>query len=213
MTNQDIKKILEETNAVVTDDHFVYASKMHGHTYVNKDAAFAHPVQIEKIGRAMAEKFVDENIEVVIGPVVGGALLAQWTAWHLTKLCGREVLAVFADKGEKDADGDTFVIKRGYDALIKGKRTLLVEDVLTTGGSVRKVVAIARQHEAIIAGVCALCNRGGVTSTDIGDVPRLESLVSVTLETFEADHCPLCKAGKPVNIKLGKGKDFLASLK
>ncbi|MBI4239762.1 phosphoribosyltransferase, partial [Candidatus Uhrbacteria bacterium] len=210
MTEQEIKSILVKTNAVITNDHFVYTSGKHGSTYINKDAVFAYAREMEKLGMAIAEKFSNAHIDVILGPVVGGAILAQWTASALSNKGGQEVLAVYADKGEKDGDGtDTFMIKRGYDTLIKDKRVLIVEDILTTGGSVRKVVAVAREEGADIIGVCALCNRGGVTPHDIGDVPRLEALISVVFEIFDASDCPLCKEERPVNTQFGKGKLFV----
>lgn len=103
-----------------------------------------------------------------------------------------------------------YVIKRGYDKLIAGKKVLVVEDILTTGGSVKKTVEAVRAIGGEVAGVAALCNRGGVTAEDIGDVPELFSLVNITLESWEASECPLCAQGVPINTSVGKGKEFLS---
>jgi orotate phosphoribosyltransferase len=115
------------------------------------------------------------------------------------------VLGVYADK-----DGDAFVVKRGYDKLVKGKRVLVVEDVLTTGGSVRKVVEATCVAGGEVIGVAALVNRGNVKTTDIGNVPALAALVSISLDAWDENDCPMCKGGTPVNTDVGKGREFLA---
>jgi orotate phosphoribosyltransferase len=114
-------------------------------------------------------------------------------------------LAVYAEK-----DGDQFVIKRGYEKLIPGKNVLIVEDILTTGGSAKKVFEAVRALGGNVVGLGAICNRGGVTEGDIGLLPELYSLTSVNLDSWEANECPLCASDVPVNITIGKGKEFLA---
>jgi orotate phosphoribosyltransferase len=95
--------------------------------------------EMSKLCKGIAEMVLDKNIEAVVGPATGGIILSQWVAYHLSELSGKEVFGTYADK-----DGDGFVIKRGYDEVIKGKNTLVVEDLTTTGGSIKKVVEAAR---------------------------------------------------------------------
>ena len=95
---------------------------------------------------------------------------------------------------------------RGYDELIRGKRVLVLEDILTTGNSVKKVIEVARQIPCDIVGVAALCNRGGITSAQIGNVPELFSLLELSLETWEPKDCPMCQQKIPINTSVGKGK-------
>ncbi len=104
---------------------------------------------------------------------------------------------------------DKFVIKRGYDKLITGKNVLVVEDVLTTGGSVRKVIEATRAIGGNVIGVGALWNRGGITSQNVANVPKLISLVNRKLDEWDEKDCPLCKQGVPININVGKGREFL----
>lgn len=155
----------------------------------------------------MAEQFADDNVHVVIAPAIGGVILSQWTAHHLSEMNGREVLAVYA---EKSASGDTFVIKRGYDKLIPGKNVLVVEDVLTTGGSAKQVIEATRVIGGNVVGLGVLCNRGAVTTQDVADVPKMTALVNVTLDAWDEASCPLCKQNVPVNTDVGKGREFLA---
>jgi len=107
-------------------------------------------------------------------------------------------------------DTGKFVIKRGYDKLVAGKKVLIVEDVLTTGGSVKKVVEAVRAIGGEVVAVAALCNRGKVTSQMIGDVPELFSLINLDLQMYDETDCPLCQNNIPVNTNVGKGKEFLA---
>jgi orotate phosphoribosyltransferase len=154
----------------------------------------------------MAERFKDANVEAVIGPAIGAAILAQWVAFHLSELTGREIPAVFA---EKDGQGG-FIIKRGYDQVIKGKRTLVVEDLTTTGGSIAKVVVAASAAGADIVGAIALVNRGDVTKEGVGNPPVFDQLLNLDLESWEESACELCQAGIPVNTDIGHGREFIA---
>lgn len=199
--------MLASVSAVVTDSHFVYKSGKHGSAYVNKDAVYPYTSKIARLSLAMAEEFRRDSVEVVIGPVVGGVVLSQWIAHHLTIMTGSEVLSVYAEKsGEYN---EHFVIKRGYDKLIRGKRVLVVEDIINTGGSVKKVVEAVIKTGGKVVGVAALCNRGGVTAEGIG-IPKLFSLLDIPLEAYPEEECPLCEAGVPINTDLGHGREFLA---
>lgn len=205
--SEQILETLQKVGAVIKDSHLVYTSGKHGNAYVNKDALYPHTQVTSTLCWSMAEPFQDDAVDVVLAPAVGGVILSQWIAHHMTELNQREVLGVYA---EKDTESDGFVIKRGYDDLIRGKRVLVVEDILTTGGSVKKVVEAVRKHQGNIVGVSALCNRGGITAKDLGDVPKLHSLISVQLESWEEKDCPLCRQQVPINTQVGKGKEYLA---
>ena len=199
--------MLEAVGAILTNDHFVYASGKHGSAYVNKDAVYPHTAETSRLCRAIAERFVDDNVQVVIAPAIGGVILSQWTAHHLSEMNGHEVFGVYAEKSE---GGDAFVIKRGYDKLIAGKNVLVVEDVLTTGGSAKKVVEATRAIGGNVVGLGVLCNRGGITPQDVADVLKMTALVNVKLDAWDEATCPLCEQNVPVNTDVGKGREFLA---
>ena len=93
------------------------------------------------------------------------------------------------------------------------KKVLVVEDVLTTGGSVKKVVEAVRALEGQVIGVGALCNSGNITANDLGNVPELLALVKISLESWEEKDCPLCQRQVPINTVLGKGQEFLVRQK
>lgn len=206
--NEEARQILESCQALVTGGHFVYKSGQHGDAYVNKDAVYLHPVEISRLCCLMAYMFVDKGVNAVIGPVQGGIILSQWVASHLAALDTPDVLSVFADRSE---DGQGFIIKRGYDKVLAGKRVLVVEDILTTGGSAKAVVEAVRAVGGEVVGVGAICNRGQVTVAQLGNVPALSALVEFNLTTYDFSECPLCRANVPVRTDLGKGREFLAA--
>jgi len=203
-----VLKILRDVDAMVIG-HFVLASLLHAKVYINKDAIYLHPKKISLLCRYIAKNFVKDKVDAVVSPATGGIVLSQWTAYHLSRLTRREVLAVYA---EKDGKGG-FVLKRGYDKVIKGKRVLVVEDILTTGGSVKKVIELVRSHGGIVVGLGALCNRGKVTPADVADPTEFFALVDIDVETWPEVKCPLCARSVPINTDLGKGKEYLASKK
>ncbi len=201
-----VKEILEQTTAIVTSSHIVYTSGRHGESYINKDAVYPHTQETSELCQMIAENFADQDVQVVVGPALGGIILSQWTAFHLSRITDKEVLGVYA---EKQADG-TLALTRGYANLVAKKRILVVEDVLTTGGSVKKVLEALKSLDAYVIGVGALCNRGGVTPEQIG-ATRLDTLINVVMKDWAASECPLCDSGVPINTTVGKGKEFLAA--
>jgi orotate phosphoribosyltransferase len=204
MTEAEVLDTLERVGAFRAG-HFVFISGRHGDKYINKDALFPFTKETSQLCRAMAERFKDDGIEVVIGPAVGAAILSQWVASHLSEMTGHNVSAVYADK---NGDGG-YIVKRGYDRVLDGKKTLVVEDLMTTGGSVKKVIDAARAAGADIAGVMVMCNRGGVQSEAVGNPPRFEALLNVHLDSWEEAECALCAHGIPINTEVGHGREFL----
>ena len=204
MSSDEVLKVLGEVNAVIVGSHIVYTSGKHGSAYVNKDAVYPHTRETSRLCAAIAANFARSKVDVVIGPAVGGCILATRVAEHLSGFNDWEVLALYADK-----EGEGFVVKRGYDKLMQGKNVLVVEDVLTTGGSAKKVVEAAKALGGNVVGLGVLCNRGGITAEDVG-APRLSALVDIKLDAYDEADCPLCKAVVPINTDGGKGREFLA---
>ena len=206
MTESEALDVLERVGAF-RSGHFVFTHGRHSDKYINKDAIYPFTKETSLLCRAMAEIFKDDGIEVVIGPAIGAAILSQWVGHHLSELTGRDVASVYADK---DGQGG-FIVKRGYDRVIARKKTLVVEDLMTTGGSVKKVIEAARHAGADIFGVTAICNRGGVQASDIGNPKKFKPLLDVHLDPWEANDCPLCARNIPVATDIGHGKEFLVT--
>lgn len=200
-------QILRDTGAVLTGDHFLYKSGRHGDVYINKDAVYPHTEETRELASMWAENFKDSGIEVVVGPALGGIILSHDTASSLTQITGREIHGVYAEKKVDEKGKEYFAFTRGYDQLVAGKKVLVVEDVLTTGASVKSVVDLVRETGGEVLAVGAIANRGGVTPEDIG-VERLDALVDLNLPTYAPDDCPMCANGTPINRNLGHGKNL-----
>ena len=118
--------ILQRLGAVLTNDHFVYTSGKHGEVYINKDALYPHTRETSQVGRMLAELILANSLqpEVVVGPALGGIILSQWTAYHLSELLGKEVLSVYTEKDDQKNQ----VFTRNYDQLVAGKKVVVVEE-------------------------------------------------------------------------------------
>ncbi|MCE9586579.1 phosphoribosyltransferase [Candidatus Uhrbacteria bacterium] len=212
MTAEENPETILRQNGVILDGHFVLKAGHHSGKYINKDEVYTDAKAVASLCIDLALPFRDDKhapeelVETVIGPAIGGVVLSHCAA-HFLALDGRRIRSVFADKGE-DGDG-RFVIKRGYDRYITDRRVLVVEDIITTGSSVRGTIEAVRGFGGTVIGVSALCNRGRVTAGSLG-VPKLVQLVTMDLETWAADRCPLCDAGMHINVELGHGAAYVA---
>ncbi len=209
MTEEDVLNIFRKTGGYITGSHIVYTSGKHGEVYLNKDAIYPHTEEISEICLSIAEKFKDKDIAVVAAPALGGIILSQWTAYHLSRLTKCDVLGVYT---EKTPDKNQ-IFTRGYDKLVKGRKVLVVEDITTTGGSVKKVIDSVRNAGGDVTSVCVLVNRdpGNINSTTIG--APFYPLAEVKVQAWDEKDCPLCKKGVPINTTVGKGREYLAKRK
>jgi len=208
MNNEATMQILTKVGAVITNSHIVYTSERHGNTYINKDALYLHTQDTSQLCKVMAAQYNADQIDVVIGPIIGGVVLSQWVTHHLNnERSSGETLSIYAEK-EGEGEDKKLVIKRGYDAYIPGKNVVIVEDILTTGGSARKVIEIVKALGGNVIALSAICNRGGIKPADVCNVP-IHALTSISLDSWSEQDCPLCKEKVPINTSIGKGKIFL----
>ena len=208
MSEQHVLDTLARLGALITNSHVVYTSGRHGSSYVNKDALYPHTTETAAACALIAQHFANAGVEVVAGPTVGGVIMAQWVAHQLPPLAtGERPLAVYAEEQPGESAGAR-EFRRGYDALLPGKKVLVVEDILTTGGSARKVIAAVRAGGGEVVGLGALCNRGGITASDLA-ITELFALTALSLESYDPADCPLCRAGVPINTRVGKGAHFI----
>ena len=191
MSEKEVEDLLIETSAIM-EGHFLLTSGLHSPRYVEKFNVLQKPVYTEKLCRAMAEKFKDANIETVVGPVTGGILLAHETG----KALGTR--AIFTER-----ENGKMTFRRGF-TLHEGERVLIVEDIVTTGGSIREVIDVVKEHGGIPVAVSMLVDRSGGKAT-FGDVPRT-ALLHMDVQTYKPEECPLCKAGIPMTKRGRTGK-------
>lgn len=208
-SNKEVLDILEKTKAVMKDSHFVYVSGKHAPVYVNKDFVYPHTAYISRIAEIIAEKYKNSGVEIVVGPSIGGIILSQWTAHHLSRLKGKEVLSIYT---EKQPDKDQ-IFTRGYGTYVRGRNVLVVEDVVTTGGSVKKVINSVQKESGRVVAACAIVNKdpANINPSFIG--APFDYLTIVGMDVWDEKDCPLCKEGVPVNTEIGHGKKFLEQQK
>ena len=191
MTEKEVEDLLIETSAIM-EGHFLLTSGLHSPRYVEKFNVLQKPVYTEKLCRAMAEKFKDANIETVVGPVTGGILLAHETG----KALGTR--AIFTER-----ENGKMTFRRGF-TLHEVERVLIVEDIVTTGGSIHEVIDVVKEHGGIPVAVSMLVDRSGGKAT-FGDVPST-ALLHMDVQTYKPEECPLCKAGIPMTKRGRTGK-------
>jgi orotate phosphoribosyltransferase len=178
-----------ETGAYLTG-HFKLSSGRHSDVYLEKFAVLQHPEYLTRLSAALAARFAGTGVETVAGPLTGGAILAYDVARYL----GARFLFPERIAGE-------MTWRRGF-ALREGEKVLVVEDVVTTGGSVGEVLALLRHDRAEVVGVAALVDRsGGAASFGVPFAP----LWQVAVESWAPEECPLCGAGVPLTQRGSRG--------
>lgn len=185
MTEAEAAALLRETGALM-DGHFRLSSGRHAPVYVEKFRLLQHPPHTERLCRLIAERFRDDRPELVAGPTTGGIILSH----EVARLLG--LRGIFA---EKTPDGGRAFL-RGFEVR-PGERTLIVDDVLTTGGSIRDVIEAVRRADGVPIGVGVLVDRSG-GRTDFG-LP-LFACVVLDLPAYEEGVCPLCDARVPLTV-------------
>ena len=191
MTEQEVRELLTKTNAIM-DGHFLLTSGLHSPHYVEQFNVLQHPEYTQRLCEAMAEKFRDAGIETVVGPVTGGVLLAHETG----KALGTR--AIFTER-----ENGRMTFRRGF-SLRPGERVLVVEDVVTTGGSIQEVIDVVKENGGIPVAVSMLVDRSGGKAS-FGDVPAT-ALLHMDVETYSPEECPLCKQGIPMTKRGRTGK-------
>ena len=214
------KKILRECNAFIDGGHFVYSGGDHGDHYINKDALYMRTRHTDDVAAMLAEliqKTYGINFDFVVAPTHGGILLGQLVAGLLNMYTKKEIYFAYSDK---DYAGGYRVLRRGFGKPMKGRLVLLVDDIVTTGGTlVGMAQAVARAGGQVI-GAAVLCDRGKVRNlrffspTKGGGVEgtptllKIAPLIELDLQTFKSADCPFCKMGRPIDVDLGKGGEF-----
>jgi orotate phosphoribosyltransferase len=226
-------------HGVIRTGHFVLTSLRHSGEYVDKDMLYPYTNATSVVCGEMALPFKDYRIQVVVAPEKGGIILSQGVANCIQDFGCGAVYAFYAEKeeelvakfdqefvgsvfGKQVVLGENdqvfirrtgFVIKRsGAKDIIPGKRVLVVEDLVTTGRSVRKVVEAVQNMGGIVVGMAVIANRGNVSMAHLGNPPKFHEVVPIRIESYDPDNCPLCKDKVPINTEVGKGKEYLAEI-
>jgi len=206
--SNNLLDILQRLGAVLTNDHFVYTSGKHGEVYINKDALYPHTRETSQVGRMLAELILANSLqpEVVVGPALGGIILSQWTAYHLSELLGKEVLSVYTEKDDQKNQ----VFTRNYDQLVAGKKVVVVEDIVTTAGSLKKTLDSVRQAQGLVEAAVVMVNRNPEVTDELVGTKFL-ALANLPTEAWDESEIPDWLRARPINTKVGHGKKYLQS--
>jgi len=186
MTEKETLALYEKTGALM-HGHFRLTSGLHSDVYLQSALVLQHPDAAEALGRSLAEAFAGSGARTVLAPAIGGILVAHEVARALG------ARALFTER----EDG-MMTLRRGF-TLERDEPCLVVEDVITTGGSTREVVACVERLGGRVVGVGALIDRSGGTAAF--PVKRV-ALATLNVATSRPEECPLCKTGS-VAIKPG----------
>lgn len=186
MTERETLALYEKTGGLLRG-HFRLTSGLHSDVYLQSALVLQYPAHAGALGAALAARLRDTLPAAVLAPAIGGILVAH----EVGRALG--VRALFTEREEK-----VMRLRRGF-TLAPGERCLVVEDVVTTGGSTREVVACVEQHGGVVVGVGSLIDRSGGAARF--DVPHV-ALARVAATTWPPEACPLCRAGG-VAIKPG----------
>jgi orotate phosphoribosyltransferase len=182
MTRDALLDLFRRSGALL-DGHFRLSSGLHSPGYLQCALVLAHPQHAETLGRAIADAMREHRPTVVLSPALGGVVIGH----EVGRALG--VRAMFAER----QDGE-LTLRRGF-MLGETDRVLVIEDVLTTGGSTRETMQVATAAGGRVVGAAAIVDRSGGAAKF--DVP-FAALLKVDLPTYEPDRCPLCAQGMPV---------------
>lgn len=206
-----VDELLEEMKrcgAIVTG-HFIGTSGKHLDTYIAKDAIMPHTAFVSRLCRIIAERALSYEPAVVVGPIACGIIISQWTAHHLSALRGTEVLSLFTDEVDKRQ-----VLKRRYDRLADGAKTIVVEDVVNTAKSIGEVVEQVRSAGGDVVHAFSLFNRG-VPDEEVArhlGVPY-SSLIYYPRKAYDEADMPEWLHAIPVSTEYGHGGEHISGRK
>lgn len=190
ISQERVMEVLKEAG-VLLEGHFKLTSGRHSNRYLQCAKIFRNTNYSEELCSALAEQFADDQVELVVGPALGAIQMAYEVSRHVR--CEN----FFAER----EDG-VMTLRRGF--MIKpGQRVLVVEDVVTTGGSVKEVISLITGQGGVVVGVGAIVDRTG-GAIDFG-VP-FKAVISVKVDSWQPDECPICKEGRVELVKPGSRK-------
>jgi len=192
MESNKLLTLLQETGAML-DGHFLLTSGRHSNVYIEKFRVLEHPHALDDVCRAMAETVENQNAELVLGAAIGGILIAGGVGRHLA------VKHIFSER----VDGK-MELRRGF-SIIKGQRIIIVEDIITTGGSVFELIQLAKDYEAEIIHVVNLVDR---SSGEVNFEVPTTALLTIPSESWEPEDCPLCQQGIAITQRGRTGKQM-----
>jgi orotate phosphoribosyltransferase len=179
VTGEEVIELFNKNNALLRG-HFKLSSGLHSGKYLQCALVLQYPEISEKLAKALAAKFKDEKIDVVVGPALGGVTIA----YEVARALGARGIFTERDDGK-------MALRRGF-SIKSGEKALVVEDVVTTGLSTKEVIETVKSRGADVVAVASIIDRSDVMP-DYG--VRFESLAKIKIDVYKPQDCPLCKEG------------------
>lgn len=190
LSREAIEKMFVDVGALL-EGHFLLTSGRHSNRYMQCAQVLQYPAYTEALSRILADRFRNDGVDVVVGPAMGGIIVAYEVARQLG------VRGIFCER-----ENGVMTLRRGF-SIQPGERILVVEDVITTGGSVMEVMEVTKARGGEVVGVAVLVDRSG-GKVDLG--LRTEAALVMEIDSWEADSCPLCREGTLPITKPGSRK-------
>jgi len=191
MTDKEILNIFKECRAL-KEGHFLLSSGLHSGRYLQAASVLKYPDKAEVLCKELVKRLEDKDIDVVLSAAIGGIVLS----YEVAKLLGAR--SIFAER-----QNGKMTLRRDF-SIKSGENVLIVEDVFTTGKSVRELVDIVKKSNASLKAVAVLVDR---SKKPVFKDLRFVSLLKLDIKTYEQKECPLCKKGLPID-KPGSRKIF-----
>jgi len=180
---EEVMKKFEQAGAI-QKGHFKLTSGVHSDTYIQCAQVMQHPEFMHNLCSELGKKFRGDDIDVIVGPAIGGIIMAHVMA----RVLGPWVRAIFTER-----ENGKMTLRRSFE-IKEGEKVLVVEDVTTTGSSVREVIDIVNLRKGKVVGVGVLIDRsGGRVNFGV----KTEKLLTINIKTYLPEECPLCKKGIP----------------
>jgi orotate phosphoribosyltransferase len=183
INTEEVMRKFEEAGAI-QKGHFKLTSGVHSDIYIQCAQVMQYPEFMNNLCSELGKKFRGNNVDVIVGPAVGAIIMAHVMA----RILGPWVRAIFTER-----ENGKMTLRRSF-KIKKGEKVLVVEDVTTTGSSVKEVIAIVKERQGKVVGVGALIDRSG-GKIDFG--VKTQSLLTLDIKTYLPEVCPLCKKGIP----------------
>jgi len=190
MGSSELLTLLKETGAFL-EGHFLLTSGRHSDVYIEKFRILENPRTLNDVCREMAEIVKNDNVDLVLGAAIGGILISGGVGRHL------DMKHIFCERVNGKME-----LRRGF-SITKGHRIVIVEDIVTTGGSVMELIELAEEQGAEILHVVNLVDR---SSGDIDFGVPSTAILTIPSKSWGADNCPLCKQGMAITQRGRTGK-------
>jgi len=190
MKTESYLDILKECGATLKG-HFLLTSGLHSDTYVEKFKVLQYPLLTDKLSKDIAEHFRKTKPHVIVGAATGGIIISHSIGRFLS------TRSIFAERENKN-----LVLRRGFD-IKPGERVLIVDDVVTTGGSIYELMDLVTKKGGILMGIGVFIDRSG-EKVDFGD--SYFPLITMDIPTYKPEECPLCASNIPLTTRGRTGK-------